>query len=114
MTFGIGTPFTRGAGYLLNNQGLNVSQREEADIRTCTHCQAVIRMQAWRDNGAFCGKCMAPICAACGTRAMTYGCEPFLKKIEQYAEQQMRFAKILKDAGPTEPVPPQPIITGSR
>jgi hypothetical protein len=37
---------------------------------------------------------MKPICAKCGARAAIFGCEPFLKTIEQYAERQMRFAKI--------------------
>lgn len=114
MTFGIGTPYTKGAGYLLNGKKLNVSQREEADIQTCAHCQAVIRMQEWKDNGAWCGKCMKPICGPCGTRSLRFGCEPFVKKIEQYAETQMRFAKFRKDAGLDEPVPQQTILTGSR
>lgn len=107
----IGTPYTRGAGYFVNDR--NLRTRQEADVRTCSHCQAVILMQQWKDNGAWCGKCMSPICVRCGERAVIYGCEPFLKKIEQYAEQQMRFAKFLKEAGLDEPVAPQPLITGS-
>ena len=109
MSFGIGTPFTKGAGYFLNDK--NLRNRQEADIQSCPHCQAVIKMQAWKLEGAWCGKCMKPICAKCGARAAISGCEPFLKTIEQYAERQMRFAKI---AGPTEPVPQQSILTGSR
>jgi hypothetical protein len=87
----IGTPFTKGAGYFVNDKALR--HKSEADVQTCAHCQAVILMQQWRDDGAWCGKCMKPICGPCGTRALTYGCEPFLKKIEQYAEAQMRFEK---------------------
>lgn len=114
MTFSIGTPFSRGAGYLLNNQGLGASQREEADVQTCSHCQRVILMQAWKDDGGFCGRCMHPICGPCATRALTYGCEPFLKKIEQHAERLMRFEHIRKAAGP-EPEAPQPtLITGDK
>lgn len=89
----IGTPYTKGAGYLLDGQKLNVSKREEADIRTCTHCQVVIKMQEWKDQGAWCGKCFAPICDKCGERAAIHGCEPFLKKLEAFAESQMRFSK---------------------
>lgn len=88
----IGTPYTKGAGYLVNDK--NLKSRKEADIRTCTHCQYVIDMQEWKKEGAWCGKCFAPICKKCGERAVIHGCEPFLKKIEQYAEQQMRFNRI--------------------
>jgi hypothetical protein len=50
---------------------------------------------------------------ACGTRALTYGCEPFLKKIEAHAERLMRFERFQKVAG-LEPVAAQPIITGTQ
>ena len=110
MAFRIGTPYTRGAGYFLNDKDL--ASRQEADVQTCPHCQAVIKMQEWRDNGAFCGKCMKPICAKCGTRMLTFGCEPFIQKIEQFAEEQMRYQRFSKLAG-LEPVAPQSIITGT-
>ena len=87
----IGTPYTKGAGYFVNDKDLKT--RQEADIRTCAHCQAIIKMQEWKVDGAWCGREQKPICAPCGTRAMTFGCEPILKKIEQHAEQQMRFQK---------------------
>jgi hypothetical protein len=87
----IGTPYTKGAGYFVNDKDLKT--RQEGDVKTCTHCQAVIIMQQWKNDGAWCSKCFAPICARCGKIAETKGCEPFLKKIEQYAEQQMRFQK---------------------
>ena len=90
----IGTPHTRGAGYFLNNKAEPQKNRQEADVQSCSHCQAVILMQQWKDNGAWCGKCMRPLCVKCGARAAIHGCEPFLKKIEQYAEQQMRFEKM--------------------
>jgi ssDNA-binding Zn-finger/Zn-ribbon topoisomerase 1 len=113
MSIIIGTPYTKGAGYLMNGKNLNASKRTEADIRTCTHCQKVIQLQAWKDAGAWCGKCMAPICDECGVRAQTFGCEPFIQKIEQFAEGQMRFQKLLKEAGMAAPVPQTPIYTGA-
>lgn len=106
----IGTPYTKGAGYFLNDKELKT--RQEADVRTCTHCQRVIKMQEWKEDGAWCGKCFAPICKACGAEAQIHGCMPFMKKIEAYAEQQMRFERIFKGEG--TPVPPQPLFTGSR
>jgi len=106
----IGTPHTKGAGYFLNNKN-ETHAKQEADVQTCAHCQAIILMQKWKDDGAWCGRCMKPICSRCGARAVIHGCEPFVKKIEQYAERQMRFEKI---AGPKEPVPQKSILTGSR
>lgn len=88
----IGTPNTKGAGYFVNDQ--NTKRRQEADIKTCTHCQQIIKMQEWKDKGAWCGKCFAPICDPCGARAEVQGCEPFIKKLEAFAEKQMRFTLI--------------------
>lgn len=102
----IGTPYTKGSGYFLNDK--NLKSRQEADIQTCSHCQAVIKMQQWKNDGAWCSKCMKPICLSCGVKAERFGCEPFLKKIEQYAEKQMRFQKI---AG-LMPEPQQSLKTG--
>jgi hypothetical protein len=56
----IGTPHTKGAGYYKNDDTASGGKKSEADIRTCTHCQAVIKMQAWKEDGGFCGKCMGP------------------------------------------------------
>ena len=94
MTYIVTTPFTKGAGYLENGVNLNPSQREKADIRTCTHCQAVIKMQQWKHRGGFCFKCSAPICEHCAKELQTKGCVPFLKKIEAFAEQVMRFDQL--------------------
>ena len=93
------TPYTKGAGYFMDGKKLNVSQRKEADIQTCAHCQAIIKMQEWKEDGAWCGKEMKPICGPCGTRALNFGCEPFLKKIEERATQSMRFDKHIKEYG---------------
>jgi hypothetical protein len=44
---------------------------------------------------------------------LTHGCEPFMQKIERFAEQQMRFHKLLMEAGMAAPVPQTPIYTGA-
>ena len=46
MTFIIGTPHTRNAGYLGADTGGHNSRKVEADIKICTHCETVIAMQA--------------------------------------------------------------------
>ena len=109
----IGTPHTRNAGYLLNNQGMNVSQRYEADIRTCTHCQAVIEMQKWKDDGAWCSKCNAPVCAhgECAARTEKLGCIPYIKFIETILEGQTSLDQFRKMVG-LDPQPTPTIITG--
>lgn len=111
MTFRIGTPFSRGAGYFVNDKELK--SRQEADVQTCSHCQRVIFMQAWKEDGGFCHRCMHPICGPCATRAMTYGCEPFLKRIEQHAERLMRFERLQQTAEPG-PVASPLILTGEK
>jgi hypothetical protein len=111
MTILIGTPHTHNAGYFINDKDL--ATRQEADIQTCTHCQCVIKMQEWKNDGAFCRKCMAPICGLCGDRMLTHGCEPFLQRLEQFASAMIKFEQYLKVAG-LEPVAPPPsiIVTG--
>lgn len=97
----IGTPHTRGAGYLLDGLSLNASQRTESDMASCTHCQKAIRLQQWQKKGAWCNRCFAPICLRCGKLMQTQGCTPFIKMIEQYAEQMVRFDQLgllIKDA----------------
>jgi hypothetical protein len=91
MTFVIGTPHTNGAGYLLNNQDLSIAKRQEADVRTCTHCQAVIKMQEWKDDGAWCSKCNAPVCAhgECAKKTELVGCVPYVKYIETIIESDV-------------------------
>lgn len=114
MTFIIGTPFSRGGGYFLNNKELKQSQRQEADIRTCPHCQAIIKLQEWKINGGWCGKCQAPLCnnPTCVAETAKYGCVPFFKKFERHLEHQALIEKFIKSEGQESPVPPKIIVTG--
>lgn len=122
MTFNIGTPFTKGAGYAINHQNLTPNQgREEADIRTCPHCQVVINLQQWKDDGAWCGTCNAPVCGGhgnplCVLERRLYGCVPFLKKLEQFTKGQVNIMAFRKLAGLDTPPPNhQPsIIVGGK
>lgn len=118
MTFIIGTPHRHNVGYLINNQNFSTrGGRQEADIKTCGHCQRILRMHVWRVDGAFCTKCWSPICGnenpACVHENKVYGCVPFLKRIELYAKAQIKFHQFVKMAG-LEPVAPPPsiIVTG--
>lgn len=99
MTFKIITPHTKGAGYYKNDDTPSGGKITEADIRTCTHCQAIIKMQDWKEDGNFCGKCMAPVCHSCGDRMETMGCEPFIKRLEEALEGNYRKAQFRKIAG---------------
>ena len=104
MTFRIGTPHTKGAGYFLNDRGL--STRQEADVQTCPHCQGVIKMQEWRASSIqnFCLKCMKP---ACNSQACEV-CVPFVHKLELAVQSQRRVSRMnqfLKRAGFVAPVP---------
>ena len=104
------TPHTHNAGYYLKDDPNG--RKKEADIQTCTHCQAVINMQVWKDDGAFCKLCNAPICNHCGDRALTFGCEPFMKKLEVFTDAVVKYQQYLKMAGLDPVNPPSLIITG--
>lgn len=109
------TPHRRGAGYFLNNQGLGAREREEADIQQCSHCERVLVMRTWKDDGGFCGKCMAPICGLCADKMLTSGCEPALKAIEQAFDLGEKLAQFRKLAGLEAPPPaPASILVAKR
>jgi hypothetical protein len=124
VTFHIGTPRTRGAGYLINNQALGVGQgRQEADIRTCPHCEAIIDMQKWKNDGAWCSRCDAPVCGggngnpACVAERRLLGCVPFLRKLEKWTRGQTSLAMFRRLAGlDSSPPPntPRKIIIGGK
>lgn len=112
----IGTPFARGAGYFCNDNTVSGGGKEEADVRTCPHCQAVILMQTWRRvedgkmNGGFCGRCNAPVCGNCNKRLATHGCEPFMEKIEKGLAASEKLKLFRKLAGLDQPDPPRALI----
>ena len=94
----ITTPHTRGSGYFLNNSS-GVLRKEEADIRICSHCEVVILLQKWKEDGGWCGRCMAPICGPCSDRMLMFGCEPFIRKIEAAFESVNKLGQFRKLAG---------------
>lgn len=95
----IGTPHTKNAGYYMNDDRNGGGKLSEADIRTCVHCQALIKMQEWKDDGGFCRTCHAPICGPCGDDMLKYGCVPFLKRLEKHTDAVVKFERYLKFAG---------------
>ena len=106
---GIGTPHTKGAGYYRNDDTPSGGAKNEADVRTCVHCQRVLLMQAWKGDGGFCGRCMAPICGPCADEMLTLGCRPFLERLERELDATIKYRQHLKVAGLNEPAaPPQP------
>ena len=112
----IGTPFAKGAGYFCNDNTASGGQREQADVRTCPHCQAVILMQMWRRiedgkmSGGFCTQCNAPVCGLCNKRMQTHGCEPFMERIERGLSQAEKLRVFRKLAGLDQPEPPRALI----
>jgi Zn ribbon nucleic-acid-binding protein len=117
MTFIIGTPFSSNAGYYWNDDSASGGKKEEADIQTCPHCQATIKMQEWRRvedgsmNGGYCIKCSKPICKACNKLLAIEGCIPFMSKIDKEFDAIVKFSQFLKDAG-LEPASARPLFTG--
>lgn len=104
MTFVIGTPFARNAGYYNSDNTASGGRKVEADVQTCKHCQKIILMQAWKDDGGYCSRCQAPVCGPCADRMLTFGCEPFLKTLEATLEHQHRVVGFAKLAGLDLPI----------
>lgn len=104
MTFIIGTPHTHNAGYYRNDDTASGGKKTEADVQTCLHCQKLILMQKWKDDGGWCSRCQAPVCGHCSDRMLTYGCEPFLKQLEKFIETQHRAVSFAKLAGLDPPL----------
>jgi len=113
MTFVIGTPHTHNCGNLSYVNGGSDQRRREADIKTCTHCQKVIDLANWKQNGAWCARCNAPVCAEgpCAAATEKYGCLPFIARIEREFEIQGKLEAFRKLAG-LDPSPAQPLFTG--
>lgn len=97
MTFNIITPHTKGAGFYKNDDRMSGGKVTEADIQTCSHCQAIVNLQS-KDFG-WCQREMKPLCHACGIRAHTHGCEPFLKKLEDSLQTEYHKSQFRKIAG---------------
>jgi hypothetical protein len=118
MTFVIGTPHTKGAGYFLDNQALNPSQHKEADVQQCPHCETVIFMQKWKDDGGFCGRCMKPICGPCADRMLSGGCVPAIREIEKTFDMTMKLQQFRRlaglDAPPTDYRPTLLVAVGAQ
>lgn len=112
MTFLIGTPHTHNAGYHCNDDRASGGLKDENDVQTCPHCQAVIKMQLWKDNGGWCSKCEKPLCSnpTCIAETNKYGCVPFFKKIEQHVESTIKYEQFLKISGLEKPQERQLIL----
>lgn len=115
MTFIIGTPYAKNAGYFKNDDRLSGGRLAEDDVRTCPHCQAVILMRTWKSDGGWCGKCNSPLCSntACVAETARVGCVPFFKKIDEFAQRSFRYEQYSKLAG-LEPDISHPILTGTQ
>jgi hypothetical protein len=113
VSFIIGTPYAKGAGYYVNDDTPSGGAKSEADIRTCTHCQAIIKMHDWREDGGWCSRCFAPICPHCADRMLTHGCEPFVKQIEEALQISSKVRHFRKLAGLEAPEPTRAIFTGT-
>ena len=105
----IGTPHTRNAGYYRNDDTPSGGKVSEADIQTCPHCQAVIKMQEWRaaPTQYFCMKCSKP---TCGRHYCEECCRPYLEFIDKLTDATIKYETFVKLAGLEPPATPQPLI----
>ena len=85
-------------GYLQQDNRASGGGVEEADVWTCSHCQAIILVNKWKQEGGFCHSCDKPICFTCFEKAKVEGCVPWRKKVDSALENRYRMeqnAKIL-------------------
>lgn len=96
--FIIGTPHTRNAGYLRNDDSPSGGKLTEADIQTCPHCQKVINMQEWKSASVqnFCNRCMKP---TCDSPTCVYDCIPYVKRVDLIHDSVTKYQRFLKAAG---------------
>lgn len=94
MTFIIGTPHSKNAGYHRNDDRNSGGALTEGAIQTCPHCQAVIKLNQWKQDGGWCAKCQAPVCGSdnpqCMQQTDKFGCVPFAKKFDEYVESLLK------------------------
>lgn len=91
---------------------------EEAGVMTCAHCSKVLVLQDipgqinWKNDGGWCRNEQKPLCGPCADRALTYGCEPALKQVENYAEALVKLEQYIRVAGldPAKPAAPKLIL----
>jgi len=111
MSFVIGTPHASGAGYYNNDDRPSGGKQQQADVRTCTHCQKIVLLQAWKEEGGWCSRCMAPICDFCADRMLVFGCEPFMKQVEQYSDMVAKLPRsYTQPAVREQPAPSRALI----
>lgn len=89
-----------GCGYLFSDNRCSGHGLQEADITCCNHCQKILYLKTWRDDGGWCGQCSQPVCSQCADEMVKSpedggGCRPFIKQVEEnlnkaYHESQVR------------------------
>jgi len=52
---------------------------KEWDTLSCVHCQAVIRLEKYKQAGGFCSTCHGPVCDHCAAKGV---CSPWKEKVE--------------------------------
>lgn len=98
---------SNGAGYLLNDNRNSGGKKQEDDIYSCAHCQALLLKSQYVQDGGFCSRCMQPVCPHCADRMLTFGCENFLRQLEvslgiKYREDQFRKMAGIEAGAPRE------------
>ena len=78
-------------GYLRNDDRASGGVLTEQDILTCLHCQKVLKRERNQYLDAdWCSRCAAPICRKCAAKALTEGCVPFKKLVDEAMERTER------------------------
>lgn len=90
---------TKGTGYVMNDDRCAGGQKTEAEIISCWHCQKILKLQDWKQDGGWCGKCNKHLCGPCSDKMLTKGCEPFMQRLETMLENNYRSRQLARMLG---------------
>ena len=85
-----------GMGYLIEDIA---TDRREADMLACFHCQASLKRKLWADDGGFCHACDGPVCGPCSDKQLTEGCANFRRALEKALDQDYHRRQYARMAG---------------
>jgi len=75
-------------GYLLKWTDGGAKIELEADTVSCSHCQRVMTVQHWKQEGPWCYCCAHAICLPCLAINRKTGCVPFMKQVDLALRRQ--------------------------
>lgn len=81
-------------GYLVMTADGGAKVTQEFDTISCSHCQKVMDVKVWKDEGPWCYCCGHAICLPCLKINRQTGCVPFMKMVETQLRRHKLFREV--------------------